>query len=163
MIMNLPSSRQAGLLVLCIAIPLIIGLIGSIVTLQQIPGWYAGLQKPVFNPPAWIFGPVWTLLYILMGCSLWLIVKDGIGTPPVRQAVILFAAQLAANLAWSILFFSMHLITAAFLEIFVLLALIVSTIFSFRRINPAAGWLLVPYVCWTGFATILTGAIWLLN
>jgi translocator protein len=161
--MHLPSSRQTGLLLLCIAVPLIIGLIGSLFTLPEIPGWYAGLQKPSFNPPAWIFGPVWTLLYILMGISLWLVIRDAAGGRPVQQAVALFAAQLAANLAWSILFFGLHLLIVAFVEIIVLLALIAATTIAFRRINTTAGWLLVPYLCWTGFATILTGAVWLLN
>lgn len=161
--MQFPSARSTGLLILCIAIPLVIGVIGSVFTMPDIPGWYAGLQKPSFNPPAWIFAPVWTLLYILMGVSLWLVIRDGIGDRSVQQAGLLFAAQLAANLAWSILFFGMHMIFVAFLEIIVLFALIAATIFVFRRINTTAGWLLVPYLCWTGFATILTGTIWLLN
>jgi tryptophan-rich sensory protein len=161
--MQFPSARSAALLVICIAIPLVIGFIGSFLTMPDIAGWYAGLQKPSFNPPAWIFGPVWTLLYILMGASLWLIVKDGIGDTLVQQAVILFFAQLAANLAWSIIFFGMHLLFVAFVEVLVLFALIAATAFTFRRINPAAAWLLVPYLCWTAFASVLTGTIWLLN
>lgn len=161
--MNLPSARSTGLLVLCIAIPLIIGVIGSVFTVPGVAGWYAGIQKSPLNPPAWLFGPVWTLLYILMGVSLWLVIRDGTGDRSVQQAVILFTAQLAANLAWSILFFGMHLIFVAFLEIIVLFALIVATTFAFRRIDPTAGWLFIPYLCWTGFASILTGTLWLLN
>jgi tryptophan-rich sensory protein len=161
--MQFPSARSTGLLVLCIAIPLVIGIIGSFFTMPDITGWYATLQKPSFNPPAWIFGPVWTLLYILMGASLWLVLKDGIAERSVQYAVILFAAQLAANLAWSIIFFGMHLIFVAFVEILVLFALIAATAFTFKRINPAAAWLLVPYLCWTAFASVLTGTIWLLN
>ena len=161
--MQFPSARSTGLLVLCIAIPLVIGISGSFFTMPDITGWYATLQKPSFNPPAWIFGPVWTLLYILMGASLWLVLKDGIAERSVQYAVILFAAQLAANLAWSIIFFGMHLIFVAFVEILVLFALIAATAFTFKRINPAAAWLLVPYLCWTAFASVLTGTIWLLN
>lgn len=161
--MKIPSARLWGLLVICIAIPLIIGVIGSAFTLPEITGWYAGLQKPVFNPPAWVFGPVWTLLYILMGVSLWFVIKDGIRDQPVQQAVLLFAVQLTANLAWSILFFGMHLIFVSFIEILILFALIAATAIAFWRINPVAGWLLVPYLCWTAFASILTGAVWLLN
>jgi translocator protein len=148
---------------LCIAIPLIIGIIGSVFTMPSIPGWYAGLQKPWFNPPAWIFGPVWTLLYTLMGISLWLVIRDGIAEKPVRQAVVIFAAQLIANFAWSIIFFGLQMIAFAFLEILLLDILIIATIVYFRRINPTAGWLLVPYLCWTAFATILTGTLWILN
>jgi tryptophan-rich sensory protein len=161
--MKLPSARSMGLLVLCIAIPLIIGLIGSFFTMPEVGGWYAGLQKPFFNPPAWIFGPVWTFLYILMGISLWLVIRDGMGSRPVQQAVTLFAAQLTLNLAWSIIFFGMHLITVAFIEILILLVLIVATTLTFKRINPTAGWLFIPYLCWTAFASVLTGTLWLLN
>src|SRR5512133_2858936 len=161
--MNHPSARSTGLLILCIAIPLIIGVIGSVFTMPSIPGWYAGLQKPAFNPPAWIFGPVWTLLYTLMGISLWLVIRDGITEKPVQQAVVIFTAQLIANFAWSIIFFGLHMIAFAFLEVLLLDILIIATIVSFRKINPTAGWLLVPYICWTAFASILTGTIWILN
>jgi tryptophan-rich sensory protein len=161
--MKIPPARTVFLLALCIALPLLIGVAGSLATVKEIPGWYAGLNKPLFTPPPWVFGPVWILLYILMGISLWLVIRDGTGTLPVQQAVILFAAQLAANLAWSVLFFGMHLVAAAFLEITVLFALIAATILAFLRINRMAGWLLVPYICWTGFALILTGTVWLLN
>ena len=161
--MKLPSTRSLGLLVLCIAIPLIIGLIGSVFTMPEVGGWYAGLQKPSFNPPAWLFGPVWTLLYILMGISLWLVIRGGISSRPVQQAVALFAVQLGLNLAWSIIFFGMHLIAAAFIEILILFAFIVATTLTFKRINPSAGWLFVPYICWTAFASVLTGTLWLLN
>ena len=161
--MKRPSSRSLGLLVLCIAIPLIIGIIGSVFTMPEVGNWYAGLQKPSFNPPAWIFGPVWTLLYILMGISLWLVIKDGMGSRPVQQAVALFAVQLGLNLAWSIIFFGMHLIAVAFIEILILFVFIVATALTFKKINPTAGWLFIPYICWTAFASILTGTLWLLN
>ena len=161
--MSLPTTRSAALLIICIAIPLAIGIIGSVLTVPEITGWYAGLHKPAFNPPSWIFGPVWTLLYILMGIALWLVVTDAAEGWPVRLAELLFAAQLIANLGWSILFFSMHLLFVALIEIIFLFVLIAATLFGFRRINNKAGWLLVPYLCWTGFASILTAMIWLLN
>jgi len=161
--MKLPSARSAALLVICIAIPLIIGGIGSFFTMPEVLGWYAGLQKPWFNPPSWIFGPVWTLLYILMGISLWLVIRDGVEEKPVQQAVLVFAAQLLANLAWSIIFFGMHNLLGAVLEILLLDALIIATIVTFRKIDQKAAWLLVPYICWSGFATILTATVWMLN
>jgi len=161
--MKLPSTRSLGLLVLCIAVPLIIGIIGSVFTMPEVGNWYAGLNKPSFNPPAWIFGPVWTLLYILMGISLWLVIKDGMSSRPVQQAVALFAVQLGLNLAWSIIFFGMHLIAVAFIEILVLFVFIMATTLAFKRINPTAGWLFIPYICWTAFASVLTGTLWLLN
>ena len=161
--MNVPSARSTALLILCIAVPLAIGLIGSVFTLPAIAGWYAGLRKPSFTPPGWIFGPVWTFLYILMGVSLWLVIRDGLKDRPAQRAVILFAIQLAANLGWSVLFFGLHLIAAAFVEVLFLTGLIAATTLAFRRINTTAGWLLAPYLCWTGFASLLTGAVWLLN
>jgi len=161
--MKLPTSRSLGLLVLCIAIPLILGIIGSVFTMPEVGNWYAGLLKPSFNPPAWLFGPVWTLLYILMGVSLWLVIRDGMSSRPVQQAVALFAVQLALNLAWSIIFFGMHLIAVAFIEILILFVFILATTLTFKRINPTAGWLFIPYLCWTAVASVLTGTLWLLN
>jgi translocator protein len=161
--MQLPSARSAGLLILCIAIPLVIGFIGSIATLPAITGWYAGLNKPAFNPPGWVFGPVWTLLYILMGIALFLVVKNGVDTAPVRQAVLVFAAQLLANLAWSFLFFGMHSIILGLLDILLLFFLIVATMILFRRISPVAAYLLIPSICWVTFASLLNAMIGILN
>jgi tryptophan-rich sensory protein len=149
--------------VLCIALPLIIGGIGSFFTLGSIPGWYAGLNKPAINPPGWIFGPVWTLLYILMGISLYLVLREGTERPPVRQAVILFIAQLALNLLWSIVFFGLHAIAAALVVLLLLIVLIAATAISFRRISASAAWLLVPYLAWCCFAALLNAQIWWLN
>jgi tryptophan-rich sensory protein len=161
--MQLPSARSAGLLILCIAIPLVIGFIGSIATLPAITGWYAGLDKPAFNPPGWLFGPVWTLLYILMGIALFLVVKNGVDTAPVHQAVLVFAAQLLANLAWSFLFFGMHSIILGLLDILLLFFLIVATMILFRRISPVAAYLLIPSICWVTFASLLNAMIGILN
>ena len=161
--MQLPSARSAGLLILCIAIPLVIGFIGSIATLPAITGWYAGLDKPAFNPPGWLFGPVWTLLYILMGIALFLVVKNGVDTAPVRRAVLVFAAQLLANLAWSFLFFGMHSIILGLLDILLLFFLIVATMILFRRISPVAAYLLIPSICWVTFASLLNAMIGILN
>ena len=161
--MQLPSARTAGLLILCIAIPLVIGFIGSIATLPAITGWYAGLNKPAFNPPGWLFGPVWTLLYILMGIALFLVVKNGVDTAPVRRAVLVFAAQLLANLAWSFLFFGMHSIILGLLDILLLFFLIVATMILFRRISTVAAYLLIPSICWVTFASLLNAMIGILN
>ena len=161
--MQLPSARTAGLLILCIAIPLVIGFIGSIATLPAITGWYAGLNKPAFNPPGWLFGPVWTLLYILMGIALFLVVKNGVDTAPVRRAVLVFAAQLLVNLAWSFLFFGMHSIILGLLDILLLFFLIAATMILFRRISPVAAYLLIPSICWVTFASLLNAMIGILN
>ena len=151
------------LLVLCIALPLIAGFIGAVFTLPAIPGWYAGIQKPVFTPPSWVFGPAWTILYLLMGISLWIVISEGWGSHDGKMGVVLFFIQLAANVGWSVLFFGMHLFAAAFVEVLLLLCLIAATMAIFLRISRTAGLLLVPYLCWTAFASLLTGMIWVLN
>jgi translocator protein len=161
--MNRYRIHSAALLIICIAIPLIAGLIGSLFTTAAIPTWYVSLNKPSFNPPNWIFGPVWTTLYILMGISLYLIVRKGLETPHVRQGVAIFAIQLVVNVVWSIVFFGMHAPVSALAVIFLLLALLIGTIVVFYRISHAAAWLLVPYVIWCCFATILNATIILLN
>jgi len=151
------------LLVLCIALPLIIGIIGSVVTLGSLPGWYAGLNKPPCTPPAWLFGPVWTVLYILMGVSLFLILRNGTNVPFVWQGVTLFAAQLAFNLLWSIVFFGWHAIAAALAVLLLLIVFIAATLWTFRRISVTAAWLLVPYIAWCCIATVLNASLMLLN
>jgi len=161
--MEMRSARSVTLLLLCIAIPLIVGIAGSVVTAGSIPIWYAALEKPAFNPPNWTFGPVWTTLYILMGISLYLVLKSGMANPLVRQGIVLFAIQLGANFLWSVLFFGMHAILFAFLEILILFGLIAAMMITFFHITKPAGWLLVPYLCWVAIAAVLNATIWVLN
>lgn len=149
--------------VACILVPLLVGFIGSLATMPNIPTWYALLSKPWFSPPNWVFGPVWTLLYILMGLSLWLVIKDGLSSPDVRKGALLFAVQLVLNLLWSWVFFGMQAPWAGFLVIVLLLLSIVATMLVFRKISRPAFLLLIPYICWVGFASVLNAAIWLLN
>jgi tryptophan-rich sensory protein len=159
-----PRTFRTWLLpVLCIALPLIVGIVGSFFTAGSIPGWYAGLNKPAINPPAWVFGPVWTVLYILMGISLYLVLRDGTERTPVRQGVILFTVQLALNLLWSIVFFYGQAVAAALVVLLLLIVLIAATAISFRRISVPAAWLLAPYLAWCCFAAVLNAQIWLLN
>ena len=132
------------------------GIIGSFFTLAAMPTWYAALTKPSFNPPSWVFGPVWTILYTLMGISLYLVWKN-------KSAVKLFVWQLIANSLWSIIFFGMKNIPLALIEIIILLVLIFATIMKFYKINKAAAYLLIPYFLWGSFATFLTYSIWILN
>ena len=139
-----------------------VGAIAGFATASNIGGWYATLSKPWFNPPNWIFGPVWTLLYILMGIALFLIWSQ----PPSlyrSNSLWLFFIQLLLNFLWSFLFFYFHKIGLAFVDIVALLVFIILTIFSFSRLSKKAAWLMVPYVCWVSFATILNGAIYHLN
>jgi len=161
--MDIPRSRTALLFIACIALPLIVGVESSVFTVGSIAGWYAGLNKPVFTPPAWVFAPAWTILYILMGCALFFVIKEWTGTPLARQGLLLFSAQLALNFGWSLVFFGMHAIAAALAVLLLLIALIAATALVFRRISAPAGWLLVPYFVWCCFAATLNAGILLLN
>ena len=136
---------------------------GSAFTFSQIPTWYATLNQPSFNPPSWIFGPVWTTLYLLMGIALYLVWEKGIKDAKAKQAVVLFGIQLVLNSLWSIIFFGLHNIPLALAEIVVLLAFIVATVVKFYRIHRWAAYLLLPYLAWSTFATFLTYSYWILN
>lgn len=155
--------RDAVGLVIAVVIPLAVGAIGGIATSSSVSTWYPGLAKPAWNPPSWLFAPVWTLLYILMGVAAWLVWRIGTEAPGVRGALILFGVQLLFNLGWSVIFFGMQRIGWALVEIAVTWILILVTTVAFFRLRPTAGWLMVPYELWVTFATLLNGAIWLLN
>ncbi len=150
--------------IISLALPLVCGSVASFFTIPSIKGWYAGLAKPSFNPPNYLFGPVWMALYIMMGIALFLVWKKP-GIPPVlkRTAITLFIVQLIFNFFWSIVFFNVHAIGWALLEIICMWVLILLTIVWFGRISKPAAWLLVPYIVWVSFATILNFAIWRLN
>lgn len=139
-----------------------IGSLGGLFTMSEIQGWYAALQKPSFNPPNWLFGPVWSMLYLLMGISFYLIWKQPVST--VRNVgLILFVIQFILNFFWSILFFNQHMIAAALLEMVFMWIFILLTMIWFAKLSPTAAWLLLPYLGWVSFATFLTAAIWKLN
>ncbi len=150
-------------LILSILIAEAAGGIGSIFTSESIPNWYAYINKPSFNPPNWVFGPVWTTLFILMGIAAYLIWKEGSNKKEVRSALLLYGAQLIANTMWSIIFFGLKAPGAAFIEIIALWILILLTIVYFWRLKPIAGLLLLPYIAWVSFASILNFFIWRLN
>ena len=139
-----------------------LGSLGGIFTIAEIPTWYAGLNKPSFNPPNWIFGPMWTTLYVLMGISFYLIWKRPISLER-SLAIRLFIIQFILNFCWSILFFYMHQIGWAFAEIITMWVFILLTIIQFRKLSPTAAALLIPYLLWVSFASILNGSIWQLN
>jgi translocator protein len=150
-------------LVVAVAVPLAIGGLSGFATASGVATWYPTLVKPSFNPPAWIFGPVWTALYIMMGVAAFLVLRQGLSTDGVKLALTVFAAQLALNGLWSILFFGMQSPGLAFAEILLLLLAIVATVWLFWKVVPAAGMLLLPYLAWVGFATFLNRSIWMLN
>lgn len=148
-------------LIIALAIPLLIGYSGSFFTISEIGSWYQTIQKPPWNPPNWIFGPVWTALYVLMGISLFLVWRSSASQKLV--AIILFTVQLVLNFFWSFIFFKHHQIGLAFAGILVLWLMILLTILAFVRVNKLAAWLLVPYISWVSFAAILNFTIWQLN
>ncbi len=139
------------------------GFIGSIFTTSSIPTWYASLNKPSFNPPNWVFAPVWTVLYLLMGIALYLIWRKGLSDKNVKIAFMVFVFQLVLNSLWSFLFFGLESPFAAFIEIIILWIAILVSIILFFRISWIAGVLLIPYILWVSFASVLNFAIWRLN
>ena len=163
-------------LIIAIVVSELAGIIGSVFTTPSIAGWYATLVRPALNPPAWVFGPVWTTLFALMGISLFLIWREydkltlseveGLVVQRRRQikvALVLFGIQLTLNTLWSIIFFGLHNPGAAFVEIILLWLAILATIIAFAKISKSAAWLLVPYILWVTFAAYLNFAIWGLN
>ena len=151
-------SHVAGLLgwLLVVFVAAAVGAAASV----DAPSFYAQLSKPAWAPPAGVFGPVWTVLYALMGVAAWLVWRS---PGPKRAALTLFGAQLAANALWSWLFFAWHRGALAAVEILVLLALIVAMIVAFWRISRLAALLMVPYLLWVSFASVLTWAVWRSN
>ena len=150
-------------LIFFILISQLAGLIGSIFTRDSISTWYSSLIKPSFNPPNWLFGPVWIMLYILMGISAYLIYKEGFKKKEVRLALGIFGIQLALNTLWSVIFFGLKSPFYAFIEIILLWAAIIFTISKFYRISKPAAYLLIPYILWVSFAAVLNISIFLLN
>ena len=147
---------------LCITIPLIIGAVGGIATSTSIGTWYVSLAKPVFNPPNYLFGPVWTVLYILMGISLYMIIQSP-KTEQRKKAIIIFCTQLFLNFWWSFLFFKFHVLGIAFIEILCIWISILAMIVVFQKINKPAAYLQIPYLLWVSFASVLNGTIWWIN
>jgi tryptophan-rich sensory protein len=137
--------------------------IGSLFTFKAIPNWYAGLKKPPFTPPNWAFGPIWTILYILMAISVFLVWQKGISTNGVLLAFILFWVQLAFNALWSIIFFGIKSKGGGVMTIIMLWLLILATIITSFRVSEWAGILLIPYIVWVSIASYLNIGVWVLN
>lgn len=149
-------------LILCISLTLSIGAITGIATSSGVNNWYVILNKPVFNPPNYLFGPVWALLYVLMGVSFYLILQSG-NSIFKRRAIIIFFIQLFLNFSWSFLFFKFQLVGVALIEIIFIWASIIIMIFTFYKIHKTASCLQIPYFLWVSFASVLNGSIWILN
>lgn len=156
-----------GKLILAIFVCLLAGIIGSVFTYPAIGSWYAFLEKPFFAPPNWLFGPAWTTLYFLMGVSLYLVWKTKSKQKGFialkNEALNIFYTQLALNALWSIIFFGLKSPSLAFVEILLMWVLIAATICKFSKISKAASYLLIPYLLWVSFATLLNASIVYLN
>lgn len=150
--------RLVGFIAFCEAV----GALGAVFTSSAMPVWYATLVRPDFAPPAWVFGPVWTTLYALMGLAVYLVWHAHRGRERTR-ALRLFALQLVLNGIWTPIFFGLKTTGGGLAVIVLLLVSILATTVVFFRVRPAAGWLLVPYLAWVAFATVLNLAIWQLN
>jgi translocator protein len=151
-------------IVIITVLTMILGGLGGTVTGDAMPEWYDSLRKPSFQPPGWLFGPVWTLLYALMGIAagrIW--GAPGAGSAARGRALGTYSVQLALNVAWSLLFFGFRSPGAALVEIIVLWIAIISTIRRFHSIDKPAAWLLLPYLLWVSFATVLNAAIVVMN
>lgn len=148
----------AAFLGLCLGV----AALGGWVTAGSVEIWYPRLRKPDFNPPDAVFGPVWTALFLMIAVAGWRVWRAR-GLPGARVPMLVYALQLALNLAWSFLFFGLCAPGLALVDIVLLLGAIVANIVLFRRIDATAGWLLVPYAAWVGFASVLNLAIWRLN
>jgi len=157
------TATKAGSFIIAVAVPLLIGAAGSFFTQQSVSDWYLTLEKPFFNPPNAVFPIAWTFLYISMGMASWFVWVSRKKVPVANKALIVYGVHLILNLMWSYLFFTLKNPLFAFIEILILLALIVYTTRLFFRISPIAGWLMVPYIGWVSFATLLNGSIVWLN
>jgi tryptophan-rich sensory protein len=159
-----PADRTRNLLGLAafVVVCLAISALGGWATAKSVATWYATLNKPAFNPPNWVFAPVWTTLYPMIAVAGWRVWRAR-GFAGARSEMSVYALQLALNLAWSLVFFGARAVGAALVEIVALLAAIVVNVRLFRRIDRVAGVLLLPYAAWVSFATVLNAALWQMN
>ncbi|MNK47219.1 TspO/MBR family protein [compost metagenome] len=154
------TTKMLVMIVTCV----VIGYISGLVTRESVTTWYPTLVKPVFNPPNWIFAPMWTTLYILMGIAAGLVWdKIEIQKETVKKGLLYFAIQLGLNALWSILFFGLQNPMLALIEIVLLWLMIYETFVQFNKVNKIAGYLFIPYILWVTFALVLNASIWWLN
>lgn len=151
------------ILVIFVIVCELAGILATPFTINAIPSWYSTLNKPPFSPPNFVFGPVWTILYMLMGLSAFLVWQKGMKKEKVKNALKLFALQLFLNFIWSILFFGLRSPLLGLIDILILWGLILITMIKFHRVSRPAAYLLIPYILWVSFATILNFSILLLN
>jgi benzodiazapine receptor len=153
------TGGSAVLLACSLALVAIVAAVGGIATAGSVGDWYEGLDRAPWNPPGWVFGPAWTVLYVLMAVAAWLVAREGLGDQAVRTALLLYGAQLALNLGWSLVFFGLRRPGLALAVILALLVAIGATAVAFRGISSTAAWLLAPYLAWVAFAATLNAWI----
>lgn len=151
--------KLIGIIIVC----QVFGSLGSIFTIPNIPTWYAGLVKPFFNPPNWLFAPAWTTLFFLMAIAIYLVLETKAKKEIKEKAIIFFIIQFFFNFLWSLLFFGLRNPLLGFIGIIILLPLIIITTIFFYQINKKAAYLMIPYIVWVSFATILNFSIMILN
>ena len=161
--MSTTSISSSVKLLLSILICEAVGIMSGLLSQTNMNEWLATLNKPSWNPPSWLFGPVWSILYALMGLALWIIWKSHFDETSKRIALIIFALQLFLNFWWSLLFFRFHSPALALADILLMIVVITITVFRFALISRKASWLLVPYLAWVCFAAILNYTIWSMN
>jgi benzodiazapine receptor len=155
--------RNAAFAALVVGVVVATSVLGQIATYPNLTPWYAGLSKPSFNPPNWVFAPVWTTLYALMAFALWRMLRLPARTAGRARALLLFFVQLALNAAWSWLFFWAHSPLLGLIDIVPQLAVIVATITAISRLDTLAAWCLAPLAAWVAYASVLNFSIWWLN
>lgn len=161
---GLPDERPVLSLLVAVVAVEIVGASGAVFTAQGIESWYGTLTQPAIAPPNWVFGPVWTALFALMGAALWLVWRQASTKPErVRIAVAMFGLHFVFNLGWSATFFGVQAIGLGLIVIGFLVALILGTMWAFARVDRRAALLLVPYLLWVSFATLLNYRFWVLN
>lgn len=159
--MEKKTFKNIGLFIGCLILCQAAGAIGSIATIPNIPTWYASLAKPSFQPPNWLFGPVWTILYTLMAIALYILIRSD--HEDKNKALAVFAGQLILNTLWSFLFFEYHLLAISLAEILLLLATLIYFTIIVKPISRIAMYCFLPYVAWVSFASLLNASVWYLN
>jgi len=150
-------------LICSVAVCILIGFLGSFATMGSVTTWYADLSRPSFTPPDWTFGVVWPILYVMMGISAFLIWNMGFDKTEVKVALGIFGLQLILNGLWTPIFFGLHLIGLALVDIIMMWAAILMTIISFWKVSKPAALLLLPYIFWVSFAIVLNASLFILN
>jgi len=157
------SIREIPKLIVSILIVFVAGAVGTLYTLKEITTWYVYLAKPGWTPPNWAVGPIWSILYVFIGASLFLIWRKGLGRKDVQMAIVVFAVQLGINVLWSLVFFGSHSIFGGLIMVLILWVAILINIFVFYRISRPAGLLLIPYLIWVSIASYLQYNLFILN